>query len=223
MNANRMCGTLTTLAAAAVLCCVPAFAQTAESQSSMQDAQPTAQTQHNMKHGAMSNMDNGGSGSASMQDKMFLKKASAGNVAEIKTAQLALQKSNNDQVKQFAQKMIDDHTKLNDQAKPVAQQLNMTPPTEPMPKEQAMYTKLQGMSGDSFDKAYMKGMVKDHEEDLKEFKKEASSGKDQQVKDLAQQGEPIIQGHLDMAKQVATAVGAMGGSGSKGSSAMSQQ
>ena len=208
MNANRMCSTLTTLAAAAVFCCAPAFA-------GAQDQTPPARG--NAGNSTMSGMQSkmsamGNSAMASPQDRMFLKKAAAGNMAEIKTAQLALQKSNNDQVKQFAQKMIDDHTKLADQAKPVAEQANVTLPTQPMPKEQAMYSKLEGMSGADFDKAYMKGMVKDHEEDLKDFKKEASMGQDQQVKDLASQGEPVIQSHLDMAKQVATSVGAMGGS-----------
>ncbi len=201
MNANRMCSTLATLAATAVLCCAPAFAQT------------TAQSQS--------------SSSASSQDKMFLKDAAAGNMAEVAAGKVALDKSSNEQVKQFAQKMVDDHTKLQDQLKPVAQQLNVDLPTEPKAKDKAMMTKMQGMSGADFDKAYMRDMVKDHTKDLQQFKKEASTGKDSQVKDLAQQGSTVIQGHLDMAKQVASSVGAMGGSkmasGSNGGNGGTQQ
>ncbi len=145
-----------------------------------------------------------GSG-ASMQDKMFLKNATQGSNFEIKTAQLALQKSQSQDVKQFAQKMIDDHTKLNDDMKPVAQEANVTPPTGLSKKDQAIYAKLEGMSGDAFDKAYIQDMVKDHQADLKQFKQEASSGQLQSEKTAAGQGAQVVDGHLQMAQQLAQA------------------
>ena len=67
-------------------------------------------------------------GQPSPVDRMFVKKALQGGMAEVQLGQLTLQKSNNDQVKQFAQHMIDDHTKLNDQMKPVAQQVGVAVP-----------------------------------------------------------------------------------------------
>lgn len=133
-------------------------------------------------------------------DKKFLTMASEGNAAEISLGNLALQKSSNPDVKEFAQRMVDDHTKLQEQAKPVAEQLGVTPPSQPSAKQQALMTKLQAANGADFDKQYAHAMVEDHREDDKEFKKEETSGKNQSVKDLATQGEPIIAQHLQMAE-----------------------
>ncbi len=69
-----------------------------------------------------------------------------------------------------------------------------------------MQSKLQNLSGEQFDRAYMKAMVKDHEEDVKEFQKEANDGKDPQIKDFASRTLPILQGHLDKAKSVDSTV-----------------
>ncbi|UWZ86544.1 DUF4142 domain-containing protein [Occallatibacter riparius] len=148
-------------------------------------------------------------------DKKFVKEAMEGSMAEIQLGQLAQQKATSPDVKQFGQRMVTDHQKLNDQMTPVASQLGITPPAEPDMKQKAMQKKLQAMSGDEFDKAYMKAMVKDHKKDLAEFQKEASSGKNPQVKDAAQQGSQVIQQHLQMAQDVAQKVGAGGGKGSK--------
>ncbi len=155
-----------------------------------------------------------GTGQASMQDKMFLKKATQGSNFEIKTAQLALQKSQSQDVKQFAQQMIDDHTKLNDQMKPVAQEAGVTPPTGISKKDQAIYDKLQGMNGDAFDKAYIQAMLKDHNTDLKEFKQEASNGQLQSEKSAAGQGADVVQNHLQHAQQLAQAHNVSAGSSS---------
>jgi putative membrane protein len=136
-------------------------------------------------------------------DKMFVKKAMQGSMAEVQLGQLTLQKSQNEQVKQFAQRMIDDHTKLNDQMKPVAQQLGVDAPTEVSKKDKQVMAKLQALSGSAYDQAYIKDMVKDHKQDLSEFQMEASSGQDQTVKDAATQGSKVIAQHLQMAQQMA--------------------
>lgn len=142
----------------------------------------------------------GGQSNLSSADKKFLTSAMEGNMAEVQLGNLALQKSSNPDVKEFAQKMVDDHTKMQDQAKPVADQAGVTPPAGPSAKSQAIMAKLQAASGAQFDKEYAKDMVEDHKEDDKEFKKEETSGKDQSIKDLATQGEPIIAQHLQMAQ-----------------------
>ncbi len=136
-------------------------------------------------------------------DRMFVYKAMQGSMAEVQLGQLTLQKSNNDQVKQFAQRMIDDHTKLNEQMKPVAQQLGVDVPDQVSKKDRKTMTKLQALSGPAYDQAYIKDMVKDHKEDLSEFQMEASSGQDQTVKDAAAQGSKVIAQHLQMAQQLA--------------------
>jgi putative membrane protein len=142
-------------------------------------------------------------GQPSPMDKMFVQKAMQGSMAEVQLGQLTLQKSNNDQVKQFAQKMIDDHTRLNQDMKPVAQQLGVSAPAQVSKKDRQTMAKLQSLSGPSYDQAYVKDMVKDHKQDLSDFQTEASSGQDQTVKDAATQGGKVIAQHLQMAQQLA--------------------
>ena len=142
-------------------------------------------------------------------DKMFLHKAAAGGMAEVQLGQLALQKSSSDDVKQFAQKMIDDHTALNAQLKPFADADGVMTPTKLAPKDQAEYDKLNGMSGDAFDKEYLSFMVKDHHMDLREFKKEESTTQDASLKDAVSKGETVIQQHTDMVEKLAKDKGAM--------------
>jgi len=144
-----------------------------------------------------------GPGQNTAIDKMFVKKALQGGMAEVQLGQLTLQKSNNDQVKQFAQKMIDDHTKLGEEMKPVAQQLGISAPDGPSKKDKATMAKLEALSGPAYDQAYIKDMVKDHKQDLSEFQTEASSGQDQTVKDAANQGSKVIAQHLQMIQQLA--------------------
>ena len=78
-------------------------------------------------------------------DKMFVAKAMQGGMAEVELGQLTLQKSQNEQVKQFAQRMIDDHTKMNDQMKPVAQQLGVSVPNQVSKKDKQTMAKLQAL------------------------------------------------------------------------------
>ena len=106
---------------------------------------------------------------------VFVKTALEGGMAEVQLGQIALQKSNDADVKQFAQRMVDDHTKMDDQLKPIAQQIGVKIPDGPSKKDKTAIAKLQGLNGGDFDKAYMKDMVKDHKTDLNDFKIEATS------------------------------------------------
>ena len=103
--------------------------------------------------------------------------------------------------------MIDDHTKANDELKTVAQGSNMNLPADIDAKHQAKYDKLSKLSGADFDKAYVKDMVMDHQEDVKEFQKESTKGKDEQVKAFATKTLPILQGHLDKIKGIQAKLG----------------
>lgn len=136
-------------------------------------------------------------------DKIFVKKAMQGSIAQVQLGQLTLQKSGNDQVKQLARKMIDGHTKLNEQMKPLAQQLGVDVPTEVSKKDKTRMSRMQALSGAAYDEAYIKDMVKDHKQDLSEFQTEASNGHDPNVKDAALQGSKTISEHLQMAQQLA--------------------
>ncbi len=154
--------------------------------------------------GSMSGMNM--PGQASTQDKMFLKTASDGSLFEIKTSQLALQKSNSADVKQYAQQMIDDHNKLMEQMKPVAAEAGVTPPTDLVSKmHKAEYKKLQGLSGDAFDQAYIKAQLMDHQQTEQAFKTEESSGQLADEKSAATQGQPVIDDHMQKIQQIAQA------------------
>ncbi len=155
------------------------------------------------------------SGIASAQDRgkamdsRFAMKAAQGGMAEVKLGQLAQDKGSSDSVKQFGKKMVDDHSKANDQLKSVAAKENMTLPTEMDAKDQAIYDRLSKLSGAAFDRAYARDMVRDHKEDVADFQKEANKGKDDAIKNFAAQTLPTLQEHLKMAQ------GLMSGSSSK--------
>jgi putative membrane protein len=142
-------------------------------------------------------------GQSSAMDKMFVRRALQGGMAEVQLGQLTLQKSSNDQVRQFAQRMIDDHTKLGDQMKPIAQQLGVSGPNGVSKRDKSTMARLQALSGPAYDEAYIRDMVKDHKQDLSDFQTEASSGQDQTVKDAANQGSKVIAQHLQMIQQLA--------------------
>jgi putative membrane protein len=139
----------------------------------------------------------------SAADKHFVKAALRGGMAEVKLGQLAAEKGSSDDVKTFGQKMVDDHTKLGEQMKTVAGQIGVTPPTVLSPADLALEAKLKMLSGDAFDKAYIGAMVKDHQEDLNDFKKEISTASSSTVKDAAEQGEKVISKHLEMIQKIA--------------------
>ena len=141
-------------------------------------------------------------GLVSPEDRVFLKSALEGGMFEVQLGQLALQKSNNADVKAFAQKMVDDHTKMGDQMKTMAEQIGVKLPKEISKKDHATMAKLQALSGEEFDKAYMEDMVKGHKTDLNEFQIEADGGSSPPVKDVANRGAQLISQHLQMAEQI---------------------
>ena len=144
-----------------------------------------------------------------MKDKMFLRKAAEGGMAEIQLGQLAAQKGGSDEVKQFGQKMVDDHTALNNDMKPFCDSMGVKPPTKLSKKDQMEYDKLNGMSGDAFDKEYLSYMSKDHHNDVKDFKAEQMSAGDENLKAAVGKGLQVVQQHTMMVDQLAKSKGAM--------------
>ena len=151
----------------------------------------------------------------SMFDQAFVRKALEGGTAEVQLGQLAQQKSQSDDVKQFGQKMVADHTQLGDAMKPVAQQLGVKPPTEPSKKDRQLIARLETLSGPQFDEAYIQAMLKDHQQDLKEFQNEAQSAQNPNVKRVAQVGAGVISQHLQMIQQIAQSHNVAASSSSK--------
>jgi putative membrane protein len=197
------------LAVVAALCCSPVLAQAPggggqSGAGQMQSSQPSganspAMQQQQQQMGGM----NAGPGA----DKAFVKKALEGNMAEIQMGQLALQKSQDDQVKQFAQRMVDDHGKMLDQMKPVAQQMGVKVPEGPSKGQMKSMDKMKALSGDAFDQAYIKDMVKDHKGDDNDFKMEAQSTQNPQLKQMVMQSDQIIESHLQQIEQISKSKG----------------
>jgi putative membrane protein len=143
----------------------------------------------------------------SNRDQNFVNAASQGGIAEVKLGQLAAGKAQNPKVREFGQKMVDDHSKANNELAAIVQRKNLTAPSGLTSKDQALMDRLQGLSGAAFDKAYMSSMVKDHETDIADFEKEANSGSDEDFKNFAAKTLPTLREHLSMAKQDATTMG----------------
>lgn len=207
----RFMHNLPVLFASAALFCVPcAIAQMppggggggAQQASPSQQAAPGTQPGASAMDQATTNSQDP-NGPAAMMDKAFVREALQGGMAEVQMGQLALQKSSNPDVKQFAQKMVDDHTKLGDAMKQVAQQMDVKPPSSLSGKDKSTVSKLSALNGDEFDKAYIQNMVKDHKQDEKEFKQEANNTSNSALKDLVSQGGQMIEQHLQMIQQIA--------------------
>jgi putative membrane protein len=154
---------------------------------SVQDSTPTA-----------------GDTAQTMKDKMFLRKSAQGGLAEVKFGQLATQKASSDDVKTFAQKMVDDHTALNNSMAPIADSMGVRVPKMISKEDQAEYDKLSGLSGSDFDTEYLTVMVKDHHKDLREFRAEASETTDPTLKAAVEKGTKVIHEHTMMVDKLAS-------------------
>jgi putative membrane protein len=149
-------------------------------------------------------------------DSTFVKEAAMGGLAEVELGRLATQKASSTDVKQFGQRMVDDHSKANDQLKPIAQQKNIPVPTQLTGKEKSAYDRLSKLSGEQFDRAYVQMMLEDHRKDVAEFKKESTSGKDSEVKSFAAQALPTLEEHLKMVQSIAATPRATSGKSEPG-------
>ncbi|GAA4657583.1 hypothetical protein GCM10025794_16370 [Massilia kyonggiensis] len=136
-------------------------------------------------------------------DEKILKDMAMANIAEVEGGKLAQNKSQSSEVKAFAQQMIDDHTANLNEVKALAQARGVTLPTEPDAKHKAMAAKLEKMSGDAFDKAYMKQAgVQDHKTVHAKLMAASKKAKDPEVKALVDKTEPVVAQHLKSAEQM---------------------
>lgn len=198
------------LAVAAALCCSPMLAQAPGSGGGQmqQPNQPgAANSPSSMDQQQQQQTGTSGMNTGPAVDKAFVKKALEGNIAEIEMGKLALQKSNDDQVKQFAQRMVDDHGKMLDELKPVAEQMGVKVPEGPSKGQMKSMDKMKALSGDAFDQAYIKDMVKDHKGDDNDFKMEAQSTQSPQLKQMVMQSDQTIESHLQQIQQLAKSKG----------------
>ncbi len=146
-------------------------------------------------------------------DRQFVMDAAHGGMAEVELSQIAKDKAQSAQVKQFAERMVTDHGKANDELKSLAQSKNIMLPTDLDASHKAAKDRLSELSGAQFDRAYMQQMVSDHEKVVSEFKKESQEGRDSEIKAWAAKTLPTLQEHLQMAQ--AANRGVVGTSGTR--------
>jgi putative membrane protein len=139
-------------------------------------------------------------------DQKFMAKAASGGKAEVELGRLASERGTSDAVKQFAQRMVTDHGKANEELTQLAQRKGIALPTE----HKQLVDRLAKLSGTEFDRAYSGEMHRDHDADVKEFQHQAKSAKDADVKAWAAQTLPVLQEHQRQGHQLAT-VGAGAG------------
>jgi putative membrane protein len=165
--------------------------------------------QDSEKRGAQILNEPAGAATETIDKEKFLKEAAQSGVAEVNMAKLGTQKAQDPAVKEFAQKLVDDHSKLNDQLKECASKKGITLSTQVDSKHQQMIDHLSGLSGAEFDKAFATHMVQGHKKGIAKYKKAAESS-DTEIRDLAKKALPTLQEHLKTAQQWAPEAAASG-------------
>jgi len=140
-------------------------------------------------------------------DLAFMNDAAAGGMAEVELGKLAASKAQNAEVKAFAQKMIDDHSKAGEDLKNLAAQKKVTLPPDVLPTHKEVMNKLSKLSGADFDREYVKAMVEAHEKDVTAFNSVANTATDADVKAFAAKTLPTLKMHLEMIKEMAAKMG----------------
>jgi len=180
------CALLVTLVASAQEANFAQTAQTTNSKSTSAGVTTTAQT--------------GRSATISAKDKNFIIEAAVGGMEEVELGRLATQKGSSDAVKQFGQKMVDDHSAANAELTELAKSKSLSVPAELDAKHKAEVAKFSKLSGAAFDKAYSKAMLDDHNKDVAAFEQQSVSGTDPDLKAFAAKTLPTLKTHLEMAK-----------------------
>lgn len=144
---------------------------------------------------------------ANDQDKQFLQKASQGDANEIKLSQLAERKASSPDVRTFAKTMVTEHTQLEKNMKPYADQWGLMPATDMDADHQKEYEKLNKLSGKAFDKEYIDAMDKDHHDAENLFSNEIQSTSDQDFKKAVMDGNSAVVAHTNMADDLKNKVG----------------
>ncbi len=187
--------------------CVLAFAPlgaSAQSDSATKDkaaeSQPTDPVES--KTGAINQAKAGGAVKLHGKEAEMVMMFGAGNAGEIRLAELALKNSENPAVKEYAQMMIDDHTKANDELAQVAKNHNIDFPPAPPAADVEMSKGLLDLKGAEFDKKYMGEVVTGHTNQLAAYKKAKGEVKDKMLKEYVDGTEPKVAAHLKKAKEI---------------------
>lgn len=146
--------------------------------------------------------------SLTASDQQFMTNAAQGGKAEVQLGVLAVQNASSSDVKNFGQRMIDDHSRVNSELMQLASSKSVILPSELKIEQQATIDRLSKLSGKEFDRAYMAEMLKDHQGDVAEFERAANQASDADLKSWIKNTLPTLREHLQMATDIAKKVGA---------------
>jgi putative membrane protein len=141
-------------------------------------------------------------------DSKFMTKAASGGILEVALGKEVAQRATTPEAKQAAQMMVTDHTKANDALKALAARKNITLPASLGDDQKKVFDDVLAKKGADLDKEYVKEMVKDHQEDIKEFTDASAKAGDPEIKALAAKTVPVLQMHLAMFEKLQTAMDA---------------
>ncbi len=141
-------------------------------------------------------------------DMAFIRHAGSSNLMEIRLGQVAQSRASNSAVRQFGQRMVDDHTRLQNQLTGVVTNTGVPFTAAMDSRHQQQVSRIEGLSGAEFDRAYMQAMIQGHQDDVRQFETQSQSARSTQIRNLASSSLPILQQHLSLAVQVGSQVGA---------------
>jgi len=144
---------------------------------------------------------------ADSPDASFYKKAAEGGISEVEAGNLAQSKGNSQKVKDFGAMMVKDHSAANDKLKALATTKDVTLPTTSSVGQMATKAKLEVLTGETFDKSYIKGQIQAHQDTVALFRKEIASGQDPDAQAFAKATLPTIRSHLKAINAIAAEAG----------------
>jgi len=148
--------------------------------------------------------------SISANDRKFMVETAEGGMAEVELGQLALSKAANQDVKKFAQHMIDDHSKANKELELLAKSQKLSLPIAPGQKYKQTKDRLSKLSGADFDREYMKEMINDHKKVIAAFELRTRQARDAELKGWVEKTVPTLREHQQLANDIAKKVGVPG-------------
>lgn len=136
-------------------------------------------------------------------EREFMMDAARGSMMEVQLGNLAAQKASSNDVKQFAERIVRDHSQLGQKLQQLASNLNVTLPQELEPQQRNAVSRLEKLSGKAFDREYLKVMISDHQKVISEFERAASQATNPEIKQFASEALPTLREHLKMARDLA--------------------
>lgn len=163
--------------------------------------------QNRQQFGTQTNNQQNNNTAIRAMDKDFITQAASDGMKEVEMGRLGVRQASNEQVKQFAQKMIDDHGKANDELMTLARSKNVDVSTQMPQDHKSMVEKFNQLNGADFDKQYIDHMVQDHQKAVDLFDRQARQGEDAQVRAFAARTLPTLRQHLQQAKELQQTIG----------------